>query len=121
MGSQVGALYASRGAVEPLFAVSSVGKAPLFWRPPAQRVIALPCRRTPSRHATAHRVSLQDRISVLETLRGELWRRLTEWHEAGVWEGLHKVLLERLAEADQIDWSRASVDSASVAAPRGQR
>jgi transposase len=47
------------------------------------------------------------------------WRRLTEWHEAGVWEELHKVLLERLAGADQIDWSRASVDSASVAAPRG--
>jgi transposase len=47
------------------------------------------------------------------------WRRLTEWHEAGVWEELHKVLLDRLGEADQIDWSRASVDSASVAAPRG--
>ena len=47
------------------------------------------------------------------------WRRLVEWHEAGVWEELHKVLLHRLGEADQIDWSRASVDSASVAAPRG--
>jgi transposase len=47
------------------------------------------------------------------------WRRLQEWHEAGVWEELHKVLLDRLGEADQIDWSRASVDSASVAAPRG--
>lgn len=47
------------------------------------------------------------------------WRRLTEWHEAGVWEELHKILLGSLAEAEQIDWSRASVDSASVAAPRG--
>jgi transposase len=47
------------------------------------------------------------------------WRRLTEWHKAGVWEELHKVLLDRLGEADQIDWSRASVDSACVAAPRG--
>jgi transposase len=47
------------------------------------------------------------------------WRRLQEWHEAGVWEELHKVLLERLAGADQIDWSRASVDSASVASPGG--
>lgn len=47
------------------------------------------------------------------------WRRLTEWHEAGVWEELHKVLLDRLGGADQIDFSRASVDSASVAAPRG--
>ena len=47
------------------------------------------------------------------------WRRLQEWHEAGVWEELHKVLLDRLGEAEQIDFSRASVDSASVAAPRG--
>lgn len=47
------------------------------------------------------------------------WRRLQEWHEAGVWEELHKILLDRLGEAEQIDFSRASVDSASVAAPRG--
>lgn len=47
------------------------------------------------------------------------WRRLQEWHEAGVWEEMHKVLLDRLGEAEQIDWQRASVDSASVAAPRG--
>lgn len=47
------------------------------------------------------------------------WRRLREWHEAGVWEELHKILLDRLGEAEQIDFSRASVDSASVAAPRG--
>ena len=47
------------------------------------------------------------------------WRRLAEWYEAGVWQELHKVLLDRLGGADQIDWSRASVDSASVAAPRG--
>lgn len=47
------------------------------------------------------------------------WRRLQEWHEAGVWEDLHQVLLDRLGEAEQIDWSRASVDSAAVAAPRG--
>ena len=47
------------------------------------------------------------------------WRRLQEWHAAGVWEELHKVLLDRLDEAEQIDFSRASVDSASVAAPRG--
>src|SRR5947209_3625936 len=45
------------------------------------------------------------------------WRRLRDWHHAGVWEELHAVLLDRLAEADQIDWSRASVDSASVPAP----
>jgi transposase len=49
------------------------------------------------------------------------WRRLKEWQEAGVWERLHRKLLDRLGEADQIDWERACVDSASVAAPRGAK
>ncbi len=49
------------------------------------------------------------------------WRRLKEWHEAGVWERVHRRLLDRLGEADQIDWERASLDSASVAAPRGAK
>lgn len=47
------------------------------------------------------------------------WRRLKEWHEAGVWHKLHRVLLDRLGQADRIDWSRASLDSASVAAVGG--
>jgi transposase len=49
------------------------------------------------------------------------WRRLRDWQEAGVWRRLHRVLLDRLGEADEIDWSRASLDSASVAAKRGAR
>ena len=49
------------------------------------------------------------------------WRRLRDWQEAGVWRRLHRVLLDRLGEADKIDWSRASLDSASVAAKRGAR
>jgi len=47
------------------------------------------------------------------------WRRLAEWQAAGVWEQLHRVLLDRLREANQIDWSRAVVDSASVRAVLG--
>jgi transposase len=47
------------------------------------------------------------------------WRRLKEWQEAGVWERLHRVLLDRLGEADQIEWERASLDSASIPAKRG--
>ena len=47
------------------------------------------------------------------------WRRLKEWHEAGVWEQLHQMLLDRLGKSNQIDWERASLDSASVAAPGG--
>src|SRR3982750_128873 len=35
------------------------------------------------------------------------WRRLKEWHEAGVWRRLHRALLDHLGEADRIDWSRA--------------
>jgi transposase len=49
------------------------------------------------------------------------WRRLHEWHEAGVWHQLHRVLLDRLGEQDAIDWSRASVDSTSVRAKKGAR
>jgi transposase len=47
------------------------------------------------------------------------WRHLKEWQEAGVWERLHLVLLDRLGEAEQIDWERASLDSASIPAKRG--
>ena len=49
------------------------------------------------------------------------WRRLKEWHEAGVWKRLHRALLDRLGEADRIDWERASLDSAAVAAPGGAK
>ena len=48
------------------------------------------------------------------------WRRLKEWHKAGVWDRLHRALLDRLGEADRVDWSRTSLDSASVAAPGGR-
>ena len=35
------------------------------------------------------------------------WRRPKEWHQAGVWKLLHQALLDRLGNADRIDWSRA--------------
>ena len=46
------------------------------------------------------------------------WRRLREWQRRGVWKRLHRVLLERLAQADQLDWSRAVVDARSLPAKR---
>jgi transposase len=49
------------------------------------------------------------------------WRCLREWQEAGVWKPLHQRHLDRLGEADQIDWDRASLDSASVPTPGGQQ
>lgn len=50
-----------------------------------------------------------------------LWNRLHEWEQAGVWQRVHRVLLDQLQEADAIDWSRAAVDSASVRAVGGAK
>jgi len=47
------------------------------------------------------------------------WRRLRDWQQASLWHRLHTVLLERLEAAERLDWSRASLDSASVPAKRG--
>jgi len=46
------------------------------------------------------------------------WRRLHEWQQSGVWAALHRVLLERLEAAGQLDWSRAALDSTSVPAKK---
>jgi transposase len=35
------------------------------------------------------------------------WRRLRDWHDAGVRQALHELLLAELNGADRIDWSRA--------------
>ena len=47
------------------------------------------------------------------------WRRLDQWAKAGVFDKLHLAILDRLGLAGRLDWSRASVDSASVRAKRG--
>ena len=47
------------------------------------------------------------------------WRRLRDWQQAGVWQRLHEALLAELNGADQIDWSRASVDSRTLRALGG--
>jgi transposase len=47
------------------------------------------------------------------------WRRLRDWHQAGVWDRLHRLLLDRLGDADRIDWSRACLDCASIPAKKG--
>ena len=44
------------------------------------------------------------------------WRRLSAWQKQGVWKKVHAALLAHLQQADQIDWSRAVVDSSSVLA-----
>ncbi|GAA5705666.1 hypothetical protein Save01_06519 [Streptomyces avermitilis] len=46
------------------------------------------------------------------------WRRLAAWNEAGVWNRLHVLLLEKLRSKDKLDWSRAVIDSSHVRAAR---
>jgi transposase len=47
------------------------------------------------------------------------WRRLHDWHQAGVWQRLHELLLAELQGADRLDWSRAVIDSSHVRALKG--
>ena len=49
------------------------------------------------------------------------WRRLRDWQAAGVWDRLHQKLLETLAGAEQLDWSRASLDAGMVPASGGAK
>jgi len=47
------------------------------------------------------------------------WRRLRDWHEAGVWARIHQILLDELGQDERIDWARASLDSSSIRAKKG--
>jgi transposase len=49
------------------------------------------------------------------------WRRLRDWNAAGVFDGLHRLLLAELRQADQLDWSRAVIDASHVRALKGGR
>ena len=42
------------------------------------------------------------------------WRRLRDWQESGIWQLIHFALLDWLCRFDQIDWSRAVMDSCTV-------
>ena len=92
-------------------------------------------RRHPGRKPIPHRAALTGIVYVLKTgihweyLPQEMgcgsgmtcWRRLHDWQAAGVWERIRRTLLGELRAADQIDWSRAVVDSASLRALKGGR
>lgn len=86
----------------------------------------------PGRKARDHRACLSGILFVLftgiqwEHLPREFgccgmtcWRRLRDWQQAGVWNRMHHLMLQRLQAADRIDWSRAVIDSASVRAVGG--
>ncbi|THF86282.1 IS5 family transposase [Deinococcus sp. KSM4-11] len=92
-----------------------------------------PCRARGGRPRIDDRLALEGILFVLHTgiswrsLPQQLgygsgmtcWRRLIEWQHAGVWAALHRVLLDQLHASGAIDWSRASLDSATIASPCG--
>ena len=46
-------------------------------------------------------------------------RRLDDWQAGGVWDKLHELLLARLQQAGEIEWSRAVVDGSHIQAKKG--
>src|SRR3954467_9384815 len=42
------------------------------------------------------------------------WNRLRDWQAAGIWDQIHRVLLDHLRHADKIDFHRFIVDSSHV-------
>ena len=48
-----------------------------------------------------------------------LLNRLRRWQRAGVWDAIHRVMLDKLRAAGELDLSRAIVDSSSVRATHG--
>ena len=89
--------------------------------------------RYPGRERLGDRETLQGILLVLYT--GIAWRhlplelgfgsgatcrrRLDEWQAAGVWDKLHELLLARLQQAGEIEWSRAVVDGSHIQAKKG--
>ena len=49
------------------------------------------------------------------------WRKLRDRRKAGVFERLHRGLLDELSRVGRLGWSRASFDSASIPAKGGER
>jgi transposase len=49
------------------------------------------------------------------------WRYLHAWQKAGVWDKVHKALLDRLRADEQLDLSAAVVDSSHVRAVGGAK
>ncbi|WTQ10429.1 IS5 family transposase [Streptomyces sp. NBC_00228] len=90
---------------------------PLLPEPPPKQVEGRP--RVPDRQALCGILFVLHTGIQWEYLPQELgfgsgmtcWRRLAAWNEAGVWNQLHQLLLNRLRSKNQLDWSRAVIDS----------
>ena len=48
-----------------------------------------------------------------------LLNRLREWQKAGVWDAMHRVMLDKLRAVGEIDFSRVIIDSGSIRAMHG--
>jgi transposase len=48
-------------------------------------------------------------------------RRFLLWVKAGVFDKIHRAVLDRLGAAGELDWSAAILDAASIRAKRGAR
>lgn len=46
-------------------------------------------------------------------------RRFAAWTKAGLWQKLHRAVLDRLGGSGDLDWSSAILDAASVRAKKG--
>ncbi|KUN58231.1 transposase [Streptomyces griseorubiginosus] len=94
---------------------------PLLPEPPPKQVEGRP--RVPDRQALCGILFVLHTGIQWEYLPQELgfgsgmtcWRRLAAWNEAGVWDQL---LLNKLRSKNQLDWSRAVIDSSHVRAAR---
>ncbi|TKS96367.1 IS5 family transposase [Streptomyces lasalocidi] len=90
---------------------------PLLPEPPPKQVEGRP--RVPDRQALCGILFVLHSGIQWEYLPQELgfgsgmtcWRRLAAWNEAGVWDQLHQLLLNKLRSKNQLDWSRAVIDS----------
>ncbi|MEU6672229.1 transposase [Streptomyces sp. NPDC046727] len=49
------------------------------------------------------------------------WRRLGRWHESGLFDQLHRLLLAVLHAADELDCSRACVDASHIRVKKGAK
>ncbi|MGI5211823.1 IS5 family transposase [Plantactinospora sp. CA-290183] len=95
-------------------------------------LIPVPTRRYrfPGRRRTDNRAALEGILFVVRTgipwndlpttafgaSGATCWRRLKEWHEAGVWQRLHEGLLAELRAAGLLDLAHAVVDSSHLRA-----
>ena len=89
-------------------------------------------RRHPGRRPLEDRTVVRGLLFVLKT--GIAWEdfpcemgccgmtllnRLRQWQKAGVWDAVHRLMLDRLRASGRIDFSRVIVDSSSVRATHG--